>query len=470
MRTLQQILKKTGYKDTEMEFFLAECLVDYLYFAEHVLDFKIAEYHREWHELTEKYKRLCIIAFRGSGKTHFFAGYFLWKGIFSNSKEFLIVSNRDNQAKEVLKIIRNMIAQNEILKEFIPASREASWKATELSLTNGSIFYCKPFNENVRSWHPDYLLCDEAGEYEDKSVFWTAVLGTIQLKMGRVIVIGTPKSSIDLLMELKENAEYFCGEYPAEKDGKVLWPQKYTIEDHDIANTRSLVKIRNEIGELPYTQEYMLIPISSANSLFPFELISKGLINEKFLPYGRKDERYYIGYDLAISPKGDYTVMIVLGVNADRKRIVHAIRFRDNFDEQKRRLRRLIDDFKPVKVLIDATGLGEKQAKELSEEFAGIVIPQKITYDEKYKMFLDLRQEFERYNLIIPNSKDDETYGFAQQLLKELNDIALKIDLRIGASARPKFYSGKYDDCVMALSLANKASLNIYGDISIRLI
>ena len=79
MRTIKQIIEKTDYSETQMELFLAECMFDYLYFAEHVFGFDIADYHREWFELAEKFKRLVIVAFRGSGKTHFFAGYFICK-------------------------------------------------------------------------------------------------------------------------------------------------------------------------------------------------------------------------------------------------------------------------------------------------------------------------------------------------------------------------------------------------------
>lgn len=462
-------MKHTKHDEATAEVFWAECFMDYLYFAEHVLGFQIAEYHKEWLDLATKFKRLCVISFRGSGKTHFFAGYYLWKAVFYGPRETLIVSNTESQAKEVLKIIKTMVVDNEMLNQFAPQKREATWKATELELVNRAIFYCKPYNENVRSWHPDDILCDEMGEYEDKSIFWTAVLGAIQMKMGRVIGIGTPKSAVDLLSELKENEEYMCKEYPAEVDGQPLWPQKYTSHTHDSETRRSLVKIRKEMGELSYAQEYLLIPISSANSLFPFGLTSKALSNtEGFLPYGKQDEKYYVGYDIAISPKGDYVVMVVLGVNADRKRLVKALRFRDSFEEQKKRLRRIMADFHPQRGSADATGMGEQQAKELQVEFPEMKA-EKITYDEKYKMLLDLRQEFERFNIVIPNSKEDiSAYSFAQQLLKELNDFSLKIDLRPGQTTRPKFHSGKYDDCVIALALANRASQNAYGTVSFR--
>ena len=468
MRNLQDILKKTRYKETQIEYFLTECYADYNYFAEHVLGFELSDYHKEWAELFEKWPRLCIIAFRGSGKTCFISGYFLWISIFRENLNFLIVSNTFEQSKTVLKLIRKMVTDNELLRQFMPTGKEAIWKATELTLTTGCTFFCRTYGEAVKGLRIDYLFPDEMGLYEDKSIFWTAISPVVQLNRGRIIGAGTPVSNNDLLAELKDNEEYFVQEYPAEKEGKVLWDQKYTILEHDTDTKRSLRMIKKEIGDLPYTQEYMLIPISSANSLFPYELTSQGLSNDKFLPYGKVNEKYYLGYDVAISPKGDYTVMTVLGVNADRKMIVKALRFRDNFEEQKRRVRQLMNDFPIKKGLIDATTLGDQQAKEIHQEFSQIE-PKKMTYDEKYSMMIDLRNEFDKFNILIPNNKEDlNAYSYAQELLKELNEFALRIDLRPGQTSRPKFHKGKYDDCVDSLALANKASEEIYGDVSIR--
>ena len=469
MRTISDIVKNTKYNENEIEYFLTECYIDFLYFAEHVLGFDLADYHLEWYDLLEKYPRTCLIAFRGSGKTCFISGYYIWKALFSNNLNFLIISNTFDQSKIVLKLIRKMIMDNELLKQYVPEGKEATWKATELTLKTNATFYCKTYGEAVRGLRIDFLLCDEAEEYEDKSLFWSAVSPVVQLNRGKIIVIGTKKSTVDLLSELEANEEYFTKEYPAEKDGKPLWPAKYTTQDFDTESKRSLKQVRKEIGDLSYTQEYLLIPISSSNSLFPYELTSKGLDETmSFLPYGRHNEKYYLGYDLAISPKGDYVVMVILGVNADRKRIVKAFRFRDNFEEQKKKIRQIYADFPIRRGLSDATAIGDQQAKELQLEFSNLE-PMKMTYDDKYAMMIDLRNEFDKFNIIIPNSKDDlNCYAFAQELIKELNEFALKIDLRPGQSTRPKFHKGKYDDCVDALALANKASQEIYGEVSIK--
>lgn len=469
MRTLSDILKNTKYSETQIEYFLTECFTDYLYFAEHVLGFELAEYHKEWYELLERWPRLCLIAFRGSGKTAFTSGYLIWQSLFKENLNFLIVSHSFDQSKVVLKLIRKTIADNELLRNYIPTGRESTWKATELTLRNGCTFYCKTYGEGVKGLRIDFLLCDEAGQYEEKSTFWTDVSPVVQLNRGKICVIGTKQSSTDLLAELENNKEYFSCEYPAEKDGKALWEQKYTTLPNDTDTKRSLVKIRQEIGELPYTQEFMLVPISSANSLFPYELTSKGLDSSRaFMPYGKATEKYFLGYDVAVSLKGDYTVMTVLGVTADGKKIAKALRFRDNFEEQKRRLRHIMDEFQIKKGLIDSTALGDQQAKEIHEEFPQIE-PKKMVYDEKYAMMIDLRNEFDKFNITIPNSKEDmNTYAYAQELLKELNEFSLKVDLRMGHSTRPKFFKGKYDDCVDSLALANKASQEVYSDVTIR--
>jgi len=288
------------------------------------------------------------------------------------------------------------------------------------------------------------------------------------MKMGRIVGIGTKKSESDLLAELQDNDEYFTKEYPVEKDGKALWPQKYTMLNYDTDTQKSIPKIRRDLGELPFMQEYMLIPISSANSLFPYELLQPTLANkEGFLPFGRKDERYFIGYDIARTPTGDWTVMTVFGVNADGKRLVKGLRFRDTFEEQLKKFRRLYEDFKPIKCLIDGTGIGDKQARDIEMEFPGIEII-KFTYDLKLNMLTDLRREFENLAVSLPNSKDDLAYKFTQQLIKELSEITLKTDLRVGQTTRQKYSSGKYDDCAISLALANRASQDMFGKVSFR--
>lgn len=471
MRSTEEILKNTKFSNRQIELFLARCYMDFLYFAEHMLGFEIADYHKEWFTLVEKYPRVSIQAFRGSGKTNFFAGYYIWKAIFNKNLNFLIVSGTFEQSKMVLKIIRTMIAENDMLKQFIPEGRDMSWKATELNLKNGATFYCKTYGEGVRGLRIDYLMCDEAGQYEDKSIFWQVISPVVQLNRGRIIVVGTPRSHVDLLNELHENNEYFAKKFPSEIEGKPLWPQKYTIAQNDTDDKRSLPQVRKEIGELNYMQEYLLVPISSANSIFPLDMILRCVDNtEKFLPFGKINEKYYVGVDLAVTQTGDWSVYTVISANADGKRLVYAERFRDNFEEQKKRLKKIYDNFKPVKICIDKTGCGEQIFRDLQLAVPGIE-PVHFTYDEKFSLLMDLRHELEMFNLTLPNSKDDlVAYGFTQTLIKEMSDFVLKVDLENRTKTKTRFGSGKNDDTVISLALANRASQNVYGNVSISML
>lgn len=429
-----------------------------------MLGFEIAKYHEEWYVLLEKFPRLSIQAFRGSGKTNFMVAYLLWKAISRDNLNVLITSATFEQAKLVLKIGRLMITDNELLRQYASIGKEATWKATELTIKNGSVFYSRTYGEAVKGLRIDYVLCDEGGQYEDKSIFWVAISPVVQLNRGRIIVIGTPTSHIDLLHELKENDEYYASEYPAERDGKPLWKQKYTCEREDAFGRRSLFKVRREIGELPYMQEFLLIPISSANSLFPLDLTLKSTDNgKKFLNYGKINERYYVGCDFALSETGDYTVYTVISETNEGKKIVFADRFRGNFEQQKIKIKKIYNDFKPIKIVMDKTGLGEQIFRELSQIIPNCE-PIHFTADEKYKLIMDLRHEFETFNIEIPNTKDDAvTYAYSQQLLKELNEFTIKVN----TGAKLKFGGGKFDDCVISLALANRASLQIHGDVSI---
>jgi hypothetical protein len=122
--------------------------------------------------------------------------------------------------------------------------------------------------------------------------------------------------------------------------------------------------------------------------------------------------------------------------------------------------------FRPVKICVDKTGCGEQIFKDLALEIEGLE-PIHFTYEEKFKLIMDLRHEFETFNISLPNSKNDMSYGFTQELVKELSDFMLKVDLENRTKTKTKFGSGKFDDCVISLALANRASLNSYGNISI---
>lgn len=471
MRTTKECLEGSGWDEKDFEGFWLECSLDYLFFAERVLGFEIANYHKEWYLNVERFKRISILAFRGSGKTSFFAGYILWKCVFGENYNTAFVSNSLSQSKDILKIVKDMINGNELLQHLVPKDRDTVWSQKEIITTTNCRISCIPYSDAIRGKRLNWAICDEAGDYEDKSVFWNAISPTVDLTRGSIIVTGTPKSHLDLLYELfNDNDEYFSQLYPIiDKNNIPLWKQKYTMANKDEYNKRSIPSIRREKGELTFQQEYMCIPISSANSIFPEELILPARNqNYSFLPYAHPEMSYYLGCDFAVSDsiKGDYSVFTILEVApTGQKRIAYVYRKKgESPAKQKEIIRKLYNDFRPRRVIVDKTGLGETLYLELKEIIPSIDFFQFNATNAKSDMILNLRNEFENGNIIIPYSKEKlEEYDLMNNLLRELTEFVIKVK-----NVRTVFEgSGKHDDMVISLALALEASRRNIGRVSL---
>ncbi len=321
--------------------------------------------------------------------------------------------------------------------------------------------------------------CDEGQNYEDKSVFWQVISPTVQLKNGRIYVVGTTRNYGDLLMELhNENDEYYSKKYPAiikDEKGKEkpLWPQKYTLQDKDVFGRASLPKIRREIGEINFEQEFMLNPVSSQTGLFPYEVISRNMDNEiTFKEFAEPNKRYVVGMDIAYSKaaRGDYSVITVLEIDSERnKTLVYMDRFKGRPPkEQKETLKQVIGRFNPYRVVIDQKGVGEGFLKDLQEEIHTTQVEGKSYNmpEEKNELLKSLRNEFENDRITLPHSRDHPvTYQNVEILKKELEETGWVIK-----NGKAKIEGlGNHDDTVMALALSNFGTEGS-GKVSISLI
>jgi len=134
------------------------------YFIEKIIyakdGFKLTSFQKEWLRLIEDKKRVCMMAFRSSGKTRqLFVHYFLWKALINPNTQYLIISRTLPQAIEVLKDIRLTLVTNPLLKSFIPKNKSRTWSRTELEFSNHSRILSKAYNENVRGLHVDGVGC-----------------------------------------------------------------------------------------------------------------------------------------------------------------------------------------------------------------------------------------------------------------------------------------------------------------------
>ena len=451
MRTLDEIIPVGMDKQA----FLTKCRTDFKYFCEHVIQqdtdhskpLIIKPFHMEWFNYFYNKERSAIMAPRGHGKTQVLGVAFpIWIALFNQYQEFLIISSTLDNAKKLLERIKVTLMDNELLQELIPRKFDLSWSKSEINTITRCKIYCKPHTNSVRGDHVNWALCDEASIYNDKDIFYSAVSPTVNVKKGHLMLIGTPKSEIDLLSEMFEKKGYSSKKYSAIMDGKLLFEEKFSKE--------KLVEIKNELGPITFAREYMCQIQTDETSYFPMHELVKGFDPEaNFEPVASEKGEYIIGADLATSEKGDYTVFTVIKRNGGKNQIVHIDRNKGLSPRtQEERLADLTLIYKPLKIIIDASQIAPSVIEGLRNR--GIYVePFSFTARSKRELYMNLRSIVYNEKLIIPRYEHNPTIKYlTDTLARELNGL-FETDSRTGAHRIIKSTT-KHDDMADSLALA----------------
>lgn len=444
---------------------------DPIYFIEQVIGMKLCGFQKDWIRLLRKHNRICMMAFRSSGKTRqLFVHYFIWMAVVNPKTQYLIISKTLPQAIEVLKDIRLTVLTTPLLKSIVPLNRSQSWSRTELEFTNHSRILSKAYNDNVRGLHVDGVGCDEMGEYDDHEILKKAVLPTIRAKRGFFIGVGTPKSELDLLHEIETDpgfSSFYYDRFPAEGEKGNLFEERYP--DTKIVHVVGAVqicdsktgKIIETYNNITWAQEFLLRPLSMKDKLFPEELIKQCLEpHEEFQDGVINMRQYFMGVDFAMSAQSgsDYTVVTILekAPGNPKLKLVYMERWRGmDYNKQKNRILELSEKYQIIKALADEGSFGKTFIYDLKAE--GMPIEgYKFTYQShsKEEIIKSLRDQFDKKGFIIPYSRNDvKTVTMVNVLLDELTKFGIIFDMK---TKTVKFEgTGKHDDTVISLALAN---------------
>jgi len=365
---LQALVDKWGAK-------LKEKMKDPVFFINEIAGIgpanaRLNEYQEHWIRMIHENKRVNITAFRSSGKTEcLFVSYPIFRAFIEPNWMGIVVSDKEEQAKEILTRIKQKIEHNPILTSSIPKNKSMSLSRTEITLSNGSRILSKPYTDRLRGWHVNWAGFDEAGEYRDLDVFESNAYSIITAKAGDVVVVGTPKSELDLLHTLRKNTEWVSDIFGAKdkwKDGRILWDIRYP--------KFSLDKKKKEVNNnIKFTREFLCKVLSSGDELFPYGVVEAAFDYER----GFDDKpveyyNYYFGIDFALSGEAgaDYSAYAVYQKDPKTNlvRLVRLERYKGmSYDEQKIRIRKLANTFKPQKVIADEGTFGKAFIQELKQ-------------------------------------------------------------------------------------------------------
>lgn len=309
----------------------ALCETDFLIFQKVELGMELGPQHMKWAEHLATGQDVVELAPRDHGKSHsLIRAYGLWKIKYNPwVKEVLILGPDQPTAVENLDKIKDFL-ERPTLNYLIPKKRrDTFFSRTEIQLTNGKSIKAKGIGSPLRGRHPQLILMDdvlnegnsltpehqaEIKRYinsvvlpmKDKGLDWQRAQGF----HSQLVMAGTAQSRTDFYHEALESGNY-AGEKLAaivnEATEEVLWPQRYTFED--------LMKIRQKVGSLVFSQEYLNQPLSDDTTIFPPGLFESGKDRElSYVNSYSGSNSIYMGVDFSVpgNSDGDWTVIFVI--------------------------------------------------------------------------------------------------------------------------------------------------------------
>ena len=449
------------------------------YFKATVLtNFDMGWRNLEWGNMIQLYPWSAYLAQRGSGKSFEFCyAAPLWRLYTYDPPQFLAKDTLDNKNRKWTMLITNEsrlvnihvgkiteeINNNPILRDKL--NRKGSALGKEMVMTDtGSRLDTRSFGSQVRGNHPaaifvdDYLSRSALYSKDQREKFHEAFYGDIVPAVepgGMLIVSGTPFHSSDLYADLKNDNKFKVFEYPGIfPDGRILAPDRFSF--------KNLMDLKKSLGSVVFSREILVMPTSDDSSLFPWEFLNKALVGMENIRLANNIESFpikfkkvVIGCDFAKSATigADFTVYTVWGTDFNNMYyLLHIWRKRGaSTNEQVNKMVELDHAFRPNKIVCESNGfqsliaeLARKRGLKNVEDFKTTASNKKSDYEG----LPSLSAVFERGEIKMPGSQDEETHNAVMQLLGEFNSIGYDEDRGTLASI------GQNDDTVMSSWIA----------------
>lgn len=329
-------------------------------------DFEMGWHHYEWSRIPELYKKFLVLASRDHGKSFMYSNaYPAWQLYKykpktakerTNNRGFLF-SFSITQAIDLLEILKDTIINNDILKERL--YNKDNWSKMDITCKNRARLTVKGFGSAVRGAHPYWIMVDDglkdnvlySSEQNQKTIdYFHAVIENLLVPGGSLGLVGTPFRANDLYGHLKANG-WPSFEYPAIfPDGRLLWPERWNYE--------GLMAKRKSQGNLIFSRELLVKPVTSDATIFPIEILNTAFIRMEQYTLVRNIESFPIkfvrvvtGCDFAISGSvgADYSTFMTFGIDeSERMWLVHAVRVKGmSFHQQVATIKMINTEFRP---------------------------------------------------------------------------------------------------------------------------
>ncbi len=317
--------------------------------------------------------------------------------------DWVFLSSGERQAKELIRKARmhaetaDIVLDSQGETEFYAPKSGTVYKQLEITFRNGSRILALPANPDTARGHSANVLLDEFAFHQDSREIWKALFPTIT-RGYKIRIISTPQGRKNKFYEL------WSGNPRYSKHKVNIWQafnQKLPIfgEDGEPATPEFLREALDD--EEAWQQEYLCEFVDEATAFIPYELITA--VEDVTLT----DENAWGGFPvysgIDIGRKKDVTVYWALEKVGDvlwsfRKKELEKLPYSVQFDT----ICGCIENDKPRRVAVDATGLGGQMAEDLHRKYGSRIEEVLFRNSVKEDLAVTTKRRFEDRQLRLP--------------------------------------------------------------------
>lgn len=312
--------------------------------------------------------------------------------------KWVAISSGERQVKEFMEKIqlhaeiteKAITFHEEVYGYRRPDGYREEYKILEATLKNGSKVIGVPANPDTARGYSANVYLDEFSVHKSSREIWAAVFPIVSRGGYRMIITYTPKGKQNKAYEISNNpmfAHHTVDIHQAVEQGC----------PHDIGMLKAAID-----DEELWQQEYEIKFLDEATAYLTYDMINLVESDAAGKPGLKESGPFYIGND--IGRKRDLWVAWVLEKVGDVlwTREVSILKGA-KFSVQDAELDRLVEFYRPIRICMDQTGMGEKPVEDAQRRYGshrteGVMFSAAVKQD----MAGELKKKFEDRRVRIP--------------------------------------------------------------------
>ena len=316
----------------------------------------------------------------------------------TDRNKWVCISSGERQVKEFMEKIK---LHAEITDKAITYHEEVfgfentdgfreEYKVLEATLRNGSRIIGAPANADTARGYSANVYLDEFSVHKSSREIWAAVFPIVSRSGFKLIITYTPKGKQNKAYEISNNdmfSHHVVDIYQAVDQGC----------PHDIDMLKSAI----DDPDL-WAQEYEIKFLDEATAFLTYDMINEVETDQAGQPELSGRGPFFVGND--IGRRRDLWVAWVLELVGDVLWTREVVCMKGaSFAAQDKEFNRIMNQYRPLRVCMDQTGMGEKPVEDAQNRYGKYTVEGVMfTAASKQEMALGLRRRFEDKQVRIP--------------------------------------------------------------------